>query len=1104
MTTHLRRLLAAVSTFLLVSAILVVGAERTNEVAYASTEPTVSSLNPTSGTASGGNDLTISGSGFGEDPDVVSVTVGGVTAPMKAGATFDDGTITVTLPARAGNDKTVGAKPVVVTVGNIESNVDKAYTYRPVLQAPKTGRVWLHDLASRSQRQLVTRTTSAPFLVAGTDALTGEPYLYETDNLYDPFHSATEGRHERRNSTQTRHRDAYQRESDERDSTWTNQSTPSPPSEWNVPSAEVTGLKSSGNCNSGGRGSVNTFESPANSPTAGQTIKTYCSIFGPEVYTESFYAVEGQSLSFDWRARATSDDYEVYAFLVRVDDDSDFTLSTGYSSFIGASGRTAAGFESYVGRHTLVLHRMGFEPPDFVRTSSPVPADGLYRFRFVNGSYDATGRWALGAEMYIKNTILVGQTNSISVPALSDQIRKSDSTYDPYVFEVSATSGAAVAVTPVGNCAATTSHSGSITTVTVTNSGGLGDCTLRFSQGQQGEFAPAQDVTAKFTWLAAATVPLAPTITAINPGNQRLSISFLPPSGDGGAAISNYEYSLNNGSNWTTVSPASTASPILVTGLTNGTAYTVRLRAVNSVGAGAQSGSSVGTPTASAPGLPTGVSITPGNQQLSVSFNPPADDGGSAISNYEYSLNNGVTWTAVDPPSTTSPIVITGLDNGMTYQVRLRAVNSSGPGQGSAAVTGVPAIPPPPPTPAPAPAPAPAPPRLTAAPVPPPVVQAPLTVPGRTTPAAPAPPPVTVSGPVLRGNEVPTPPQQPVARVGDRDVPVSTQVNTPNRLDVRAGSVSLGVTIPQTVGGVRQQAGGPTELEVRSGGQTTLQGGGVLPGSTVQVFMPLQGDNSRQVAQIQAGPTGTFNGDAVFATQRTEAPLPIGRQVLQIVSVDDTGQQVVMEMAVVIAQPPPAPEFDRSVDALPQLPLGQSIATEAGLPVSVQVRAETDNRLAVIEADGWTMAIAVAGQDASVEETPDGGASLTFVRDEAATVQGSGFMPGTRADIWLFSDPTLLGSVTIDDNGEFNGEISVDGRVVTLGEHTLQLQGVGQDGYVRSANLGVLVKDAEAELATTADVAISFAWWFWIIGLAALIAIAMVAYWLYRRAQQGV
>lgn len=485
------------------------------------------------------------------------------------------------------------------------------------------------------------------------------------------------------------------------------------------------------------------------------------------------------------------------------------------------------------------------------------------------------------------------------------------------------------------------------------------------------------------------------------------------------------------------------------------------------------------------------------------------NDGGLSITQTSYQWRATLSGDTIDIPGATSlelpclpptpGIVGSALTLAVTKTNLIGSTTVTSSSSGVVADGGPCTSPPPPPPP---PATAPAPPRPTAAPVPPPVVQAPVTVPGRTTPVAPAPPPAPVTGPVLRGNVVPTAPQQPVARVGTRDIPVATQVNTPNRLDVRASSVSLGVSVPQTVGGVRQQAGGPTELEVRSGGQTTLQGGGVLARSTVQVFMPLQGDNAKQIAQIEADATGTFNGDAVFATQRTEPPLPVGPQVLQIVSLDDTGQQVVMEMAVVIAQPPPAPEFDRSVDALPTLPPGQSIATEAGLPVQVAVRGETENRQAVIEADDWSMAIAVAGQEASVEETPEGGASLTFVRDETASVQGSGFMPGTRADVWLFSEPTLLGTVTIDDNGEFNGEISVDGRIVTIGEHTLQLQGVGFDGYVRSANLGVVVKDADAEVATTADVAASFAWWFWIIGLFALLLVAIIAYWLYRRARQ--
>jgi hypothetical protein len=99
--------------------------------------------------------------------------------------------------------------------------------------------------------------------------------------------------------------------------------------------------------------------------------------------------------------------------------------------------------------------------------------------------------------------------------------------------------------------------------------------------------------------------------------------------------------------------------------------------------------------------------------------------------------------------------------------------------------------------------------------------------------------------------------------------------------------------------------------------------------------------------------------------------------------------------------------------------------------------------------------------------------------------------------VFLFSDPTLLGTVEIDGNGEFNGTVNIDGNVVTVGEHTLQLQGVGEDGYVRSANLGVTVADEAPAL--TEETSGSFLW----LLLAALgvVSVAAVGTWLARRAR---
>ena len=591
------------------------------------------------------------------------------------------------------------------------------------------------------------------------------------------------------------------------------------------------------------------------------------------------------------------------------------------------------------------------------------------------------------------------------------------------------------------------------------------------------------------------TVPSVPRGVAVEPESEALLVSFEPPLSDGGAVVSNYSYSLDGGDTWTVLDPASADIFFRIEGLDNGQIYEVSVRAINAASSeGGPASDPISAIPRTIPSAPSGLIITGFNAALGVAFTPPTDDGGSPITRYEYSLDGGDTWVSFSPPTGPSQFSISSLTNGVSYTVVLRAVNVAGFSEQSAAASGTPVAP----AVRPRPRAADEPPALglPAIPTRPPGVTA-------TGPVSNTPPP-PISGPVLSPGVTPTPPAQPTARVGTRLIPIATEVNSPSALTLRSSSVAVGVAIPETVGGVRQQPGGSTELEVRSGGQTTLQGGGVLPGSTVQVFMPLQGTNAKQVAQIQADATGAFNGNAVFATQRTEPPLPIGRQVLQIVSVDDTGQQVVMEMAVVIAQPAPAPEFDRTIDALPNLQPGSFYGMSAGEPTDLVVRTDRVQRETVIEGGDFSMSVRFGEQEIPAgEDASEAGATLTFVRDQVATVSGGGFMPGTRADVWLFSDPTLMTSVDIDDNGEFAGDIVVDGRQITVGEHTLQLQGVGTDGYVRAANLGVIVNDGDEPVAT-ADVASSFAWWFWIIGLVALLAVAAIAFWVYRRANAAV
>lgn len=93
---------------------------------------------------------------------------------------------------------------------------------------------------------------------------------------------------------------------------------------------------------------------------------------------------------------------------------------------------------------------------------------------------------------------------------------------------------------------------------------------------------------------AAPSIPDAPTITEVVSGNGTLSVAFTAGA-DNGSAITNYQYSLDGG-DFILFDPATISSPVVISGLTNGTAYAVRLQAINSAGASTASNAVSGTP----------------------------------------------------------------------------------------------------------------------------------------------------------------------------------------------------------------------------------------------------------------------------------------------------------------------------------------------------------------------------------------------------------------------------------------------------------------------------------------------------------------------------
>ncbi|QEM67389.1 S8 family serine peptidase [Geobacter sp. FeAm09] len=100
--------------------------------------------------------------------------------------------------------------------------------------------------------------------------------------------------------------------------------------------------------------------------------------------------------------------------------------------------------------------------------------------------------------------------------------------------------------------------------------------------------------TASTTITVTAAVPGAPSIGTATAGDARAMVAFTPPTSNGSPAIDLYKVTSSPGG----VTATGTSSPIIISGLTNGTTYTFTVAAHNNSGYGAASAASnSATPT---------------------------------------------------------------------------------------------------------------------------------------------------------------------------------------------------------------------------------------------------------------------------------------------------------------------------------------------------------------------------------------------------------------------------------------------------------------------------------------------------------------------------
>ncbi|MDT0182708.1 Ig-like domain-containing protein [Microbacterium sp. ARD31] len=160
----------------------------------------------------------------------------------------------------------------------------------------------------------------------------------------------------------------------------------------------------------------------------------------------------------------------------------------------------------------------------------------------------------------------------------------------------------------------------------------------------------------------------APSTQRLEPvGEQaQMQVSWSPPANNG-AAISVYQLQvLRGGAVVNTIETSATSQAVVIE--TSTTDYTFRVRANNKAGWGEYGPNSAPRRAFVAPDAPTNVSARPGDRSLQMSFTEPDGNGATQSEmRYEYSLNGG-NWQAL-----AGNRLITGLNNGTDYQVRIRA-----------------------------------------------------------------------------------------------------------------------------------------------------------------------------------------------------------------------------------------------------------------------------------------------------------------------------------------------------------------------------------------------------------------------------------------------
>ena len=285
------------------------------------------------------------------------------------------------------------------------------------------------------------------------------------------------------------------------------------------------------------------------------------------------------------------------------------------------------------------------------------------------------------ANSITKEFTITKGSQSITFPSIENQ----EFTTTP--FDIAPESSAALDVTITSNSSAVCTYDSELGALIFASAG---TCNVTASQAGNDYYEAAPDVTVEF--VISAIAPGSPLIV-YKRVRARADIWFVPGSTGGSTSVS-YEYTLNGGRTWLTMTSSMIKQSLkwpphdpdatqyeydfVPPSLTLGTSYSIAVRAINENGE--SQGSNVVTvkPTAP-PRVPTVTGSKYKYRTLWLSLAAPANTGGSKILSYGFSVNHGK-WKYISVNKIRTYAAVGFVRKGHTYSVRVRARNAAGPG----------------------------------------------------------------------------------------------------------------------------------------------------------------------------------------------------------------------------------------------------------------------------------------------------------------------------------------------------------------------------------------------------------------------------------------